>query len=76
MPSVTYQLQNVHIRAPDRIMVIICFIVMNEFIWRLGQKMSCETLEFSLSVVADRHLCILTYTGPPRPQSGQSEIQY
>lgn len=38
--------------------------------------MNHETLEFSLSVVADRHLCILTYTGPARPQSGQSEIWY
>lgn len=38
--------------------------------------MSFKTLEFSLSVVAVRHLGILTYTGPPRHQSGQSEIQY
>lgn len=44
--------------------------------WRLGQKVSCETVEFNLSVVAVRHLRILTNTGPPRPQSGQGEIQY
>lgn len=35
--------------------------------------MSCEILDFSLSVVAVRHLCILTYTGPPRPQRGQEK---
>lgn len=38
--------------------------------------MSCETLEFSLSVVAVRHLCILTHTGLPSPQSGESEVQH
>lgn len=37
--------------------------------------MSCETLEFSLSVVAVRHLCILTHTGLPSPQSGESEVR-
>lgn len=67
MPSVTYQLENVHVSM---------FFCDELIIWRLGQKMNCETLEFSLNVVAGRHLCILTCTGPPRPQSGQSEILY
>ena len=43
---------------------------------RLRQKISYKTLEFCLSVVAVRHLRVLTYRWPSRPQSGRSEIRY